>query len=148
MDIACTYSTNFLNQSTYYIIYSRRGVQSTEEVNNSAEIDRNPLGDYERAEKEIFNHVEDFEKAAINVAHDMVHDEVDILFGKNHGHATSDDGDDNTSTRRRSRSDRKEVKQMQMSTKKVIEEENASEKGNDSTSVNTYTPSNSLWYCE
>ncbi len=106
------------------------------------------MADYERAEEEIFHHVEDFEKAAINVAHDMVHDEVDILFGKSHGHdvhdedARNDNSDENTSNRRRSRSDRKEVKQMQTSTKKIVEEEN------DSTPVNTYTPSNSLWYCE
>ena len=47
--------------------------------------------DYERAEKKIFRVVETVEKKAIDIAGDLIQDEVDILFGKDHGHAIHDE---------------------------------------------------------
>jgi len=46
--------------------------------------------DYETAEEKIFHLVENVEKKAVGVAENLLHDEVDILFGKDHGHAIHD----------------------------------------------------------
>ena len=122
----------------------RRGTPSTAEVKATPtdKVDGNPLIDYERAEEEIFHHVEDFEKAAINVAHNLLHDEVETLFGDHviHDSSTSENVEKISSTRR-SRSGKKEVQQVQVSTKKEVS------KKEDPAPV-VYTPSNSLWYCE
>eukprot|EP01083_Nonionella_stella_P019366 53842_1 len=81
------------------------------------------IDDFERAEENLFHAVEKIEKVAIHIAHDMVHDEVDILFGKDHGNylptECNDDNDDIPSQlphcRRSSSNNKKEV--FQMSTK-------------------------------
>lgn len=49
------------------------------------------LDDYEMAEEKIFRTLESVEKKAFGVAETLIHDEVDILFGKDHGHAIHDD---------------------------------------------------------
>ena len=46
--------------------------------------------DYETAEEKIFHLVENVEKKAVGVAENLLHDEVDFLFGKDHGHAIHD----------------------------------------------------------
>mmetsp|Transcript_22594 Transcript_22594/g.33068 ORF Transcript_22594/g.33068 Transcript_22594/m.33068 type:complete len:190 (+) Transcript_22594:72-641(+) len=44
------------------------------------------IDDFERAQEDIFHAVESVEKAVLDVAEKMLHDEVEILFGKDHGH--------------------------------------------------------------
>lgn len=51
---------------------------------------KNLLDDYEVAEEKIFNAVEKVEKVAVDVAESLVHDEVDVLFGKDHVHSIRD----------------------------------------------------------
>jgi|EP01083_Nonionella_stella_P047628 hypothetical protein len=43
------------------------------------------INDFDRAEQSIFDTVENVEKAVLNTAGNLLRDEVDILFGKNHG---------------------------------------------------------------
>lgn len=50
-----------------------------------------PLEDYEKAEEKIFKTVEKVEKKAFGIAESLLHDEVDILFGKDHRQAIHDD---------------------------------------------------------
>mmetsp|Transcript_18747 Transcript_18747/g.27776 ORF Transcript_18747/g.27776 Transcript_18747/m.27776 type:complete len:83 (-) Transcript_18747:290-538(-) len=50
--------------------------------------------DFEEAEQHFFDVIERAEKKVINVARTLVQDEVDILFGKDHGHAIHDDPGD------------------------------------------------------
>eukprot|EP01083_Nonionella_stella_P305657 1067151_1 len=86
-------------------------------------ITEDKIDDFDRAEENLFHAVEKIEKVAICIAHDMVHDEVDILFGKDHGNylptECNDDNDDIPSQlphcRRSSSNNKKEV--FQMSTK-------------------------------
>jgi len=47
--------------------------------------------EFDRALESLFNAVERAEKRVINVAEMLLHDEVDILFGKDHGHAIHDE---------------------------------------------------------
>eukprot|EP01083_Nonionella_stella_P019367 53843_1 len=81
------------------------------------------IDDFDRAEENLFHAVEKIEKVAICIAHDMVHDEVDILFGKDHGHSLhtdcNEDNDDilrHVPHRRRSSSNNKKDN-CQMTTK-------------------------------
>jgi hypothetical protein len=41
--------------------------------------------DVDRAEESIFHRVESVEKSILNTAGALIHDEVDVLFGSNHG---------------------------------------------------------------
>lgn len=41
--------------------------------------------DFDRAEKDIFMSVENAEKAVLKAASNLIHDEVDVLFGADHG---------------------------------------------------------------
>ena len=43
------------------------------------------MTDFDRAEESIFNKVENVEKAVLGAASSLLHDEVDVLFGNNHG---------------------------------------------------------------
>ena len=43
------------------------------------------IDDFDRAEKSIFDKVEFVEKVALNSAINLIHDEVQVLFGKDHG---------------------------------------------------------------
>ena len=52
------------------------------------------LDDFEVAEQHFFDVVERAEKKVLNVAANLMHDEVDILFGKDHGHPIHDVHDD------------------------------------------------------
>lgn len=52
------------------------------------------LDDFEEAEQHFFDAVERAEKKVLNVAANLMHDEVDILFGKDHGHPIHDAHDD------------------------------------------------------
>ena len=52
------------------------------------------LDDFEEAEQHFFDVVERAEKKVLNVAANLMHDEVDILFGKDHGHPIHDVHDD------------------------------------------------------
>jgi len=47
--------------------------------------------DFEEAEQHFFDVIERAEKKIINVAKTLVRDEVDTLFGKDHGHPIHDD---------------------------------------------------------
>ncbi len=51
----------------------------------------NTNDDFDAAEENIFRAVENVERKVINFAESMVRDEVDILFGKDHGHPIHDD---------------------------------------------------------
>ena len=83
------------------------------------------IDDFDRAEENLFHAVEKIENIAIRIAHDMVHDEVDILFGEDHGHSLhtdcNDDNDDILSHvphhRRSSSNNKKDVCQMSTKTK-------------------------------
>ena len=50
--------------------------------------------DFEDVEQHFFDVIERAEKKVINMARTLVQDEVDILFGKDHGHAIHDDPSD------------------------------------------------------
>ena len=60
------------------------GTDASVNVNDDA-------GDYEVAEEKIFRAIENVERKIVNTAEHLVLDEVDILFGKDHGHAIHDE---------------------------------------------------------
>ncbi len=70
----------------------KRDGPKVEEVKTSSspsvhvDVDVDVDDDFNRAEGKFFHAVENIEKKAITVAHDLIHDEVDVLFGKDHGH--------------------------------------------------------------
>ena len=60
------------------------GTDASVNVNDDA-------GDYEAAEEKIFRAIENVERKIVDTAEHLVLDEVDILFGKDHGHAIHDE---------------------------------------------------------
>eukprot|EP01083_Nonionella_stella_P142897 442953_1 len=51
---------------------------------------RHEMDDCDKAEEGFFHAVENIERNAVNTARKLVHDEVDVLFGKDHGQYYSD----------------------------------------------------------
>mmetsp|Transcript_6740 Transcript_6740/g.9666 ORF Transcript_6740/g.9666 Transcript_6740/m.9666 type:complete len:157 (+) Transcript_6740:160-630(+) len=51
---------------------------------------RHEMDDFDKAEEGFFHAVENIERNAVNMARNLVYDEVDVLFGKDHGHSHSD----------------------------------------------------------
>eukprot|EP01083_Nonionella_stella_P051013 135479_1 len=51
---------------------------------------RHEMDDFDKAEEGFFHAVENIERNAVNMARNLVHDEVDVLFGKDHGQFHSD----------------------------------------------------------
>lgn len=45
------------------------------------------MDDFDKAEEGFFHAVENIERNAVNMARNLVRDEVDVLFGKDHGHS-------------------------------------------------------------
>jgi hypothetical protein len=50
----------------------------------------NSQDNFGRAKENLFHTIEEVEKKAIHIAENLVQDEVDVLFGKNHGHSLSE----------------------------------------------------------
>jgi len=50
----------------------------------------NSQDNFGRAKDNLFHTIEEVEKKAIHVAENLVQDEVDVLFGKNHGHSLAE----------------------------------------------------------
>ncbi len=87
-----------------YAYCRRRDGPTVEEVKTSSpspsvhvdvDVGAGAHDDFERAEGKFFHAVENIEKKAINVAHSLIHDEVDVLFGKDHGHHHDENGHQN-----------------------------------------------------
>ncbi|GFH47561.1 predicted protein [Chaetoceros tenuissimus] len=63
-------------------------------VGNHKKVDETKLtnsqDNFGRAKRSFIHAIEDVEKKAIKLAENMIHDEVDVLFGKDHGHHEDD----------------------------------------------------------
>jgi len=62
---------------------NQQAVDQTSKLTNSQD-------NFGRAKDNLFHTIEEVEKKAIHIAENLVHDEVDVLFGKDHGHSLAE----------------------------------------------------------
>lgn len=55
--------------------------------------------DFDHAERSIFHTIESAEKAILRVASNLIHDEVEVLFGADHGSSIHCKNEEETSTK-------------------------------------------------
>ena len=88
---------------------SRKNLKNVKEVKSVSS-----KTDFDHAEENIFNKVENVEKAVLNAASSLLHDEVDVLFGCDHGASLHPHKPVHT------KKDKKVVKNVSMKTTKEV----------------------------
>lgn len=69
----------------------RRGKGNLADKDLNVDTLTNSQDNFGRAKNNLFHAIEEVEKKALHVAEQLVHDEVDILFGKDHGQPIHDE---------------------------------------------------------
>merc|ERR550539_30186 len=72
------------NTGRKHISVKNKKSNSSQDVDKEADTNK-VIDDFDAAEKSIFDSVENVEKAVLNTASSLIHDEVDVLFGRDHG---------------------------------------------------------------